>query len=118
MWAYNDLICPYLGVFNPIANISFIIDRVLVVAAEPQYYFLAHRYPPGKDLYLLAINYTPQKEMEMIGHLQSGQVSVIATVDTPPTSRYASRIRTYVETHCKLAASFPDLTLNIWKCYQ
>jgi len=29
MWAYNDLICPYLGVFNPIANISFIIDRVL-----------------------------------------------------------------------------------------
>jgi hypothetical protein len=30
MWAYNDLICPYLGVFNPIANISFIIDRVIV----------------------------------------------------------------------------------------
>jgi len=30
MWAYNDLICPYLGVFNPIANISFIIDRVVV----------------------------------------------------------------------------------------
>jgi len=31
MWAYNDLICPYLGVFNPIANISFIIDRVLAI---------------------------------------------------------------------------------------
>jgi len=31
MWAYNDLICPYLGVFNPIANISFIIDRVIHV---------------------------------------------------------------------------------------
>ena len=101
-----------------LANLSNPDEPILVVAAEPQYYFLAHRYPPGKDLYLLAINYTPQKEMEMIGHLQSGQVSVIATVDTPPTSRYASRIRTYVETHCRLAASFPDLALNIWKCYQ
>jgi hypothetical protein len=35
MWAYNDLICPYLGVFNPIANISFIIDRVLASWDDP-----------------------------------------------------------------------------------
>jgi len=34
MWAYNDLICPYLGVFNPIANISFIIDRVLLIGCR------------------------------------------------------------------------------------
>jgi len=34
MWAYNDLICPYLGVFNPIANISFIIDRVIEVVVR------------------------------------------------------------------------------------
>ena len=101
-----------------LANLSNPDEPILVVAAEPQYYFLAHRYPPGKDLYLLAINYTPKKETEMISYLQSGQVSVIAIVDTPPTSRYASRIRNYAETHCRLAASFPDLTLNIWKCYQ
>jgi len=31
MLAYNDLICPYLGVFKPIANISFIIDRARVI---------------------------------------------------------------------------------------
>lgn len=97
-----------------LADLSNPDEPILVVAAEPQYYFLAHRYPPGKELYLLAINHTSQKETEMIGYLQSGQVHVITIVDTPPTSRYASRIRTYVEAHCTPIRSFSGLELSIW----
>jgi len=89
-------------------------EPILVLAAEPQYYFFAHRYPPGRDLYLLAVNYTEDKEAQMIDYLKSGQVSIVAIVGTPPTSFYAPQIRTYVETHCTIIASFPSPEINIW----
>ncbi|MGB9879387.1 MAG: hypothetical protein ACPLRM_01370, partial [Anaerolineae bacterium] len=81
-----------------------------------QYYFLARRYPPGKDLYLLSVNYHEWKEMEMIGYLRSGQVNIVAVANTPPTALYASRIRAYVETHCSCLMDLRSISLTIWKC--
>jgi hypothetical protein len=53
MWAYNDLICPYLGVFNPIANISFIIDRVIRFDAVIAFLGLVHRHVKKKFILVL-----------------------------------------------------------------
>lgn len=97
-----------------LADVSNPNEPILVVAAEPQYYFLAKRYPPGKDLYLLAINHTPRKETEMIEYLRSGLVHIIAVVDTPPTSLYASQITAYTRAHCTPILTFHDLDLTIW----
>ncbi len=99
-----------------LARLSRSNEPILVVAAEPQYYFLAQRYPLDKELYLLAINYTPQKEKAAIENLQLGRLSVVAIANTPPTDRYASQIRAYVKSKCVLVTTFNDLKLDIFKC--
>lgn len=99
-----------------LADLTSPDEPVLVIGAEPQYYFLAHRYPPGKDLYLLPVNYHEQKETEMLGYLRSGQVNIVAVADTPPTALYASKIRAFVETHCWRLMELPSIHLTIWKC--
>lgn len=99
-----------------LANLTAPDEPILVIGAEPQYYFLAHRYPPGKDLYLLPVNYQEQKELEMIGYLRSGWVNIVAIADTPPTPLYAARIRAYVEEHCSVVKELPVISLTIWTC--
>lgn len=97
-----------------LADLSAPGEPIVIVAAEPQYYFFAHRYPPGKDLYLLPVNYTPNKEAEIISYLKSGLVRIIALADTPPTSQYGSQIVIYVKSQCTLIKTFRDLHLSIW----
>lgn len=92
-------------------------DPILVIAAEPQYYFFSHRYPPGEDLYLLAINYSSGKESAMIAEIQKKTVRVIAVAENQYTEKYGSLVRDYVEHRCKKYAYFPNLQLYIWnKC--
>jgi hypothetical protein len=89
-------------------------EPVLVLAAEPQYYFLSHRYPPGSDLYLLAVNHSPEKEGELIDTIREGRVRTVVTADNEPTRAYGARVYAYVTANCRTLDRFPHLAVTIW----
>lgn len=89
-------------------------EPILVAAAEPQYYFFAHRYPPGQDVYLLGVNHSLETEEEMIAKIREGTVRVITIAENQYTEAYASSIRQYLETHCRQLSTYPNLQAHIW----
>jgi len=89
-------------------------EPVLVIAAEPQYYFFSGRYPPGPGLYLLPINHSAQKEQDLIRRIQTAEVKVIAAEDNAFTNQYAPLVVRYVQSRCQLVDQLPDLRLSLW----
>lgn len=99
-----------------IASITQPNESILVVPAEPQYYFLSQRYPPGRDIYLLAVNHSRAKENEMIESIKSGSVRVVAVHDNPNANRYSAVIRSFVEGACSLIEDIPVVDLKLYDC--
>ncbi|MEM4204677.1 MAG: hypothetical protein QXS54_11460 [Candidatus Methanomethylicaceae archaeon] len=99
-----------------IKNLTLEGEPILMIAAAPQYYFLSGRYPPDKNLYLLAVNHSIDKEIEAIQQIKSGRVKLVGVRNHVFTDMYASRIRTFVEQSCMESFNFSVLELRLYLC--
>ena len=89
-------------------------EPILAVSAAPQFYFLSHRPPATRWLYLYPVNYSQEREAMLTELIASHSIKAIVVDDGNPVP-WHGRLRAAVEAACHLQQRFGD-TLSVYRC--
>lgn len=89
-------------------------EPILAVTAAAQFYFLGDRPPAARWVYLYPVNYSAQREAELVALIASRAVPAVV-VSASETMPWHTRLRSAVEASCTLHSSHgPDL--HVYSC--
>lgn len=89
-------------------------EPILAVSAAPQFYFLSHRPPATRWLYLYPVNYSQEREDMLTELIASRSVKAIVVDDGNPVP-WHGRLRAAVEAACSLQQHVGD-DLSVYHC--
>ena len=89
-------------------------EPILAVSAAPQFYFLSHRPPATRWIYLYPVNYSQEREAMLIELIASQAVKAIVVDDGNPVP-WHERLRAAVEAACSLQQRVGD-NLSVYRC--
>lgn len=89
-------------------------EPILAVSAAPQFYFLSHRPPATRWLYLYPVNYSQEREEMLTALIANQSIKAIVVDDSNPVP-WHGRLRAAVEAACRLQQRIGD-TLFVYRC--